>query len=169
MTDKPARLITKLATSLRNKDAEIAALTAQLKSQRERAVAAEVAASDADAKCATLQRQVAKLEIHVSALDELNVAATDALDDLESKHDATTSELTRVVTELRAVTADRDVLAISLAAIGPQVALIDEQRASLTKILDSVRDRVRRREREEETAILNRQALASTRYAVNRR
>jgi chromosome segregation ATPase len=169
MTDKPARLITKLTTSLGDKNAEIAELTAQLRSQRERAVAAEAAASDADAKCATMQQQVAKLEIYVSALDELNVAATDALDDLESKYEGRGIALAMVATELRQVTADREMLACSLAAIGPQIALLDEQRAGLTKILDGVRDRMRRREREEETAILTRQALASTRYAVNRR
>ncbi len=56
-----------------------------------------------------------------------------------------------------------------LAEIQPQLDLIAQQRADLEHILDGVRERMKRKEQENERAILNRKALASARPDFNRR
>lgn len=55
-----------------------------------------------------------------------------------------------------------------IADLEPRAALIEQQRADLTRLLDKVRDRMRRRELDEERAILNRQALKQVAPALNR-
>ncbi len=46
-----------------------------------------------------------------------------------------------------------------VADVEPRIALLEQQRADLEKICDKVRDRMKRKELDEERAILNRKAL----------
>lgn len=59
-------------------------------------------------------------------------------------------------------------LETQLDTLKPELALLETKREELTKLCDKVRDRMKRREREEEQAILNRKAVSSALPGWNR-
>jgi DNA repair exonuclease SbcCD ATPase subunit len=186
-TDKPARMITKLTGTLRAKDAEIAQLS-KLAQERIAALERSQAALNVAWKNALqLRERLTTIERRVTELDQLNVDATAALETMENERDALLSECTesrelvakldtgfsRVALALGLAPGDADVdTVVSLievhrestrrvADLASQVVLVAEQRSALTKILDDVRDRMRRRDLDNERAVLNRKALVA--------
>ena len=55
-----------------------------------------------------------------------------------------------------------------MSALQPQLLLLEQQKTDLERLCDKVRDRMRRKEQEEERAILNRKAIASVVPQYNR-
>lgn len=108
----------------------------------------------------------------------------------EEHHDVVKTTLERALADLADAQsklvlreADIDALRVSLghsnqmlemerariAEMQPQLDLIAQQRSDLERILDGVRDRMKRREAEDERAILNRKIIASAKPEFNRR
>lgn len=153
---KPARMFTRLTET-------IARLEAELANTRKDAATHAARASERDAEIARHARERQDLEIRIQAmqrdllaLDGLNLQATTALDRLELSRRDLQQELAQARDRADQACAERDGLAARL----DELKLVEEKKASLSHILDGVRHRLRRRELEEERAILNRQALA---------
>ncbi len=155
---KPARQYTELieergVLAARNKELEAAAASfaARVQTAVDEAVAATRARHDADwARAAedraVLLAQLSQLRRQLDQSSELLERAS-AERDL-ARHDQAAAE------------ARADDLDARLRELGPQVELLAQQRAELSHICDAVRARMRRREREEEQAILNRRQLS---------
>ena len=172
--EKPARLIARLTEVVRGKDAEIDRLKAELDHARKSAALHLARESERDFEIARYARKRGELasrlqvaERDVAALDHLNAFATAALADLE----ASSAELRRQIDQARGeatqARAERDVLAARLEGLEPELQILEEKRSELTRILDDVRDRMRRRDLQDEQAILNRRTLAGAKPARN--
>lgn len=187
-TDKPARQMTKLTDALRDRESEVAKLNEKLAQSTLRGADLQDDRDQWRARCLAAETRVVEL-------DELNMRATSALDalDVVSKAAAELIRTQRVLIGKLDANWDAvahalglapggndrggicDTIAIHrestrrLAELAPQTALLDEQRAALNHILDSVRTRMRRKELEEERAILNRRALATATPGRNAR
>jgi chromosome segregation ATPase len=151
LADKPARQYTKLINDLkmlqqRNRELEAEALCTAGRIQDAIDTALTIAKASHDDTVDKILHQTDALR------KELDTAMT-ALS-------TTTAERDEAQGSLLAVTVRADGLAAQAADIQPQLDLITQQRADLTHILDTVRDRMRRKEQQDEQAILNRRALA---------
>lgn len=157
-TDKPARQYTKFINDLkvlqqRNRELEAEALRTAGRIQD--ALDAALASASASHEAATN-----KILCQEAALRrELDTALT-SLSTIIAERDEAQSRLL-------AATVRADGLAVQVADIQPQLDHIEQQldfiaqqRTDLTRILDTVRERMRRREQQDEQAILNREALA---------
>jgi septal ring factor EnvC (AmiA/AmiB activator) len=80
----------------------------------------------------------------------------------------TTAEREETQRNLLTATFRADGLATQIADMQPQLDLIAEQREALTHLLDTVKDRLRRKEVQEAQAVLNRQTLAHAKPDFNR-
>ncbi len=157
MTDKPARQITKLTEIIHEKDREIAALKRELADADKAMVAATQEIIDADRDRKEALRKVDRAQSQVLELDQLNVSATKMIEVLETRASAAETALRSSETMRLDVCAKYD---HALRLLGDQ-QIIEDQRAALTKILDAVRDRMRRKEVEAERAVLNRKAVTA--------
>jgi chromosome segregation ATPase len=174
--EKPARLIEKLLEQTKTDARRIKDLEAHLAAmndEKHRAV---------DATAAFWQKRVEELKSqHASALAEqeatleadrqLVVGEVRALTGRAVAAKEAHADVTKALTEARdhvsllAVEKQRleEQLAAALgrmADVEPRIALLEQQRTDLERLCDKVRDRMRRKELEEERAILNRKALA---------
>lgn len=122
----------------------------------------------------------------LKAQHEMNVEAVQGKHDLDWKQasqerQALIDKMSTLRVQLEATQADRDglklhrdeVLAVNaqlgvqlteartkFADVEPRFLLLEQQKADLEKLCDKVRDRMKRKELEEERAVLNRKALA---------
>ncbi len=194
-TDKPARQMTKLTDALRDKESEIAKLTEKLAQSMQDVVQRSLHGADLQDDRDQWRARCLAAETRVVELDGLNTRAASALDALDVEFKAST-ELIEAQRELIGkLDANWDAVAHALglapggndrggicdaiaihrestrrlAELAPQTALLDEQRVALNHILDSVRARMRRKELEEERAVLNRRALATATPGRNAR
>jgi hypothetical protein len=185
--DKPARLITRLTKALREREAEIAQLKKLIYEAVVHAEDRLRVAHDQRIMIGEARVQSDHREARIVELDALNTKACNALDVLHAEH-AAALELVEVqralIAELdanwdavvaclgldpgsRSCEAVCDSIAVhrensrTLATLSKERAIVDEQRAALAHILDGVRSRMRRRELEEERAVLNRKALTA--------
>lgn len=158
--DKTARMITKLTESLREKDAEITRLARLVD-------AAITVATRAEELEPRLRRRLAAAEARCAELDMLNAGATAKIDELEIRCEAQKWALRSSENMRLAAVAERDAVAATLEELGPQIILVEAQRAALGRILDGVRDRMRRKELEEESAVLNRKAIVGAKPERN--
>lgn len=157
MTDKPARQITKLTEIIHEKDREIAALKRELVGARERESERAIELARAERERGEALRRVDRAQSQVLELDQLNVSATGMIEVLETRASAAETALRSSETMRLDVCAKYE---HALRLLGDQ-QIIEDQRAALTKILDTVRDRMRRKELEAERAILNRKAVTA--------
>lgn len=186
--DKPARQYTKLIQDLkvlqqRNRELEAESLTTAARIQDAVDTALESARTDHAAEITKTLHQATTFHEKWNRASALLVAVTSERDETERRLDATKrgllvetarvaalqteSELLSTITaerdeaqrSLRAETARAGALAAQVVDIQPQLALIAQQRSDLTHILDTVRDRMRRREQQDEQAILNRRSI----------
>lgn len=157
MTDKPARQITKLTEIIHEKDREIAALKRELTAARERESERALELARAERERGEALRKVDHAQSRILELDQLNVSATKMIGVLETR--ASAAETALRSSEIMRL----DVCAKyehALRLLGDQ-QIIEDQRAALTRILDTVRDRMRRKELEAERAVLNRKAVTA--------
>lgn len=171
---KPSRHFDKLAKqrkrdheSLMERDKRIAALETELK--------ASVADRDAyvrqalDAQKAHHDEDWRHAEEHHDTVKSTLEQALRDLDDTKAKLSQTEADLESVRVSLGHSNQMLEMERARLAEIQPQLDMIAQQRSDLEHILDGVRDRMKRREAEDERAILNRQLIANARPDFNRR
>ena len=167
MTDKPARLISKLLDSLRAKEADLATTRRDLKAMTEQKELFFQRSSEAHDRIATLTLRNSLLEREFTLVpervqDAVDVAVQATLADASVR-------LASVQAALDAAMVKNTELRGELDGLSQAREVIAAQRAELTCILDSVRVRLRKKEVEEERAILNRQTVAGARPGLNRR
>jgi len=167
MTNKPARLISKLLESLRAKETELATTRRDLKDMTEQKELFFQRSSEAHDRIGTLTIRNSLLERELTLVpervqDAVDIAVQATLADASAR-------LASEQVALDAATAKNAEPRGELDGLSQAREVIDAQRAELTRILDSVRVRLRKKEVEEERAILNRQALAGARPGLNRR
>lgn len=155
MTDKPARHITKLTEIIHEKDREIAALKRELAAARERESKRTIELARAERERGEALRRIDHAQSRVLELDQLNVSAAMMIGVLETRASAAEMALRSSETMRLDVCAKYE---HALRLLGDQ-QIIEDQRTALTKILDAVRDRMRRKEIEAERAVLNRKAV----------
>jgi hypothetical protein len=180
MKNKPSKLITKLLEQTKADAARIHELERTLD---ERTRDANAAAKDLVSAAVDRANSDLAIERLVKLLDEEREKMSRAaelrglllLEADQSLHRAE-RELESAKTrnaELEGANAELEmansVLAARVADAEPQFRLLESQRQELVAILDSVRDRMRRKEREAESAILNRKVVAASAPSVNRR
>ncbi len=157
-TDKPARQYTKLVNDLK-------ALQ-----QRNRALEAEALRTAGRIQDAIDTALTSARASHEAATNKIlcqEATLRKELDTALTSLSTITTERDEAQSSLLAATVRADGLAVQVANIQPQLDriaqqldFIAQQRTDLTRILDTVRDRMRRREQQDEQAILNREALA---------
>ncbi len=157
MTDKPARQITKLTEIIHEKDREIQRLTALANSRFAELQRQQIALDDALARELVVRRNKLASDAHVVELGELNDRAAKMIEVLETRASAAETALRSSETMRLDVCAKYE---HAIRLLGDQ-QIIEDQRAALTKILDAVRDRMRRKEIEAERAVLNRKAVTA--------
>ncbi len=157
MTDKPARQITKLTEIIHEKDREIATLKRELTVAREHESERALELARAERERGEALRKVDRAQSRVLELDRLNTSAAKMIEVLETRASAAETALRSSETMRLDVCAKYE---HALRLLGDQ-QITEDQRAALTKILDAVRDRMRRKELEAESAILNRKAVAA--------
>lgn len=184
-----AKLFTKLLEQTKTDAKTIVALTKKV----------DAAEADAAARCRQAVNDVADLAAadraklvaeHKAAMDALQAsheedwrAANKRQEILRDNLQAANEKCSKLRDDLDATKREVDNLMLikthqegriqeletQLDTIKPELELLDAKKAELTKMLDSVRDRLRRKEREEEQAILNRKAISRSAPGVNRR
>lgn len=157
MTDKPARQITKLTEIIHEKDREIAALKRELAAARERESERAIELARVERERGEVLKRVDRAQSRILELDQLNVSATMMIEVLETRTSAAETALRSSETMRLDVCAKYEHV---LQLLGDQ-QIVEDQRAALTKILDTVRDRMRRKELDAERAVLNRKAVTS--------
>lgn len=157
MTDKPARQITKLTEIIHDKDREIAALKRELATVRERESERALELARTERERGEALNRVDRAQSQILELDQLNVSAAITIGVLETRASAAETALRSSETMRLDVCAKYE---HAIRLLGDQ-QIIEDQRAALTKILDAVRDRMRRKEIEAERAILNRKVITS--------
>lgn len=171
--DKPSKLITKLIEERKGAATRIASLeaAAALVPARIRAALDEVRESHTT--------QIAALKAQHD--DDWKRASEDRdgllktirllrqqLDDAQAHGHALETSLAQVRLELSVETERANNLDKTLLDVAPQISLIAEQRAALQHICDGVRERMRRKEQQDESAILNRGIVARAAPELNR-
>jgi uncharacterized coiled-coil protein SlyX len=167
--EKPARLITRLTEATRDKDVEIARLQAALLDAQKTAALHLARQGERDLEQARCARERDHLEGRLRELDALNASVAATLDGLEAALAEQRQRAAEACAEAAGLRAERDALAVRLVDLEPELRVLEDKKTALTRILDGVRDRMRRRELEEERAILNRKAIASVAPARNLR
>ncbi len=156
---KPARQYTKLIDDLKalqQRNKELEAEARRTASRIQDAVDTALASTNADHVEALRQATALHAETlsQVAALHKELVTTTASLS-------TTTTERDEVQRDLLAATVRADGLAAQVADIQPQLELLEQKRVDLSHLLDTVRGRMRRKEQQDEQAILNRRTLAS--------
>jgi chromosome segregation ATPase len=115
-----------------------------------------------------LRQQEEKLEADRQHVVEEVQALTGRVIAAKGTHGNMTKALTEARDHISLLAVEKQKLGEQLAAanarmadVEPRIALLEQQRVDLEKICDKVRDRMKRREQEEERAVLNRKALVS--------
>lgn len=168
MSTKPAKLLTKLLDQTKADAQTIATLRAQL-------TQAQAAQAAAEAKLAPLTAQLDQAlcegRLAQASVANLHLCVDELLTQSNTAQAAIAARDAMIVARaaIASLTATRDACQRQLDQLQPEIALIAEQRAALTTILDEVRARLRRKEVAEERAILNRQALTAALPAINHR
>lgn len=166
MRDSPSKLINKLLEQTKLDAAKIKQLEAKLlvkasddKHMADQRVINIVAQHEADWAHAALER--------TRLLDAINTHLSDNKA-INSELVSSRQACAELMATLKIQIGQRQDLEIKLAEVEPRIALLEAQRADLTKLCDKVRDRMKRKELEEERAILNRKAMAGVRPDVLR-
>jgi hypothetical protein len=167
--DKTPRLLTKYIDQIKSDAKLIADLNKKLQTAIDDTVKARREADDAHAKLAAAEQSAAALKKQSNNLHnsiaavgaELLVTGT-ALSQAQDE-----IKLIRAIHEAEAVVSREN--ADILDKLEPQIEGIQLAKQDLSKILDSVRDRLKRKDLEAERAILNRKVLAGVRPDLNRR
>lgn len=158
-TEKTARQYTKLVNDLKTlqlRNRELEAEATRTPERIQDAIDAALTSARAD-HAETLRQRDALHEETLRQLAGLREELTTALTALST----TTAERDEAQRNLLAETVRADGLSVQVAAIQPQLDLIEQQRRELSGILDTVRERMRRKEHQEEQAILNRRVLGN--------
>jgi len=175
-TNKPARQYSKLINDLRqfqqrNKELEAESLRTAGRIQDALDTALESARTDHAAEIYKLDTdhaaEIYKRLCQVKALREELTLTKEELTLTKASLATTTVQRDTLEQDFFAAQARADDLASKVVHVQPQLALLAEQREDLTHILDTVRDRMRRKELQDEQAILNRQALTGARPEKN--
>lgn len=158
-TEKPGRQYTKLINALktlqlRNRELEAEALRTPERIQDAVDTALTSARGD---HAETLRQKDAIYEEALRQMADLRAELATALAALST----TTTERDEAQRNLLTETLRADGLSVQVAAIQPQLDFIEQQKRDLSSILDTVRERMRRKEQQEEQAILNRRVLGS--------
>ena len=178
--DKTPRLIAKYIDQMKSDAKRIADLNKKLQTAVDETAEARREADDAHAKlvaaeqsahvklaaaeqsAAELKKQSNDLHNSIAAVGAELLATGAALSQAQDE-----IKLIRAVHEAEAVVAREN--ADILDKLEPQIEGIQLAKQDLSKILDSVRDRLKRKDLEAERAILNRKVLAGVRPDLNRR
>lgn len=175
---KPAKLLNKLLAQTKLDAKRIAELEAAAASAPARIQAAVDAAlakvkADHDAALAKMKADHDEDWKHAGERQDTYLLAMAVL---ETKNEKLTHELGSAKHEVANLTMMKDWLETrnaelqsQLEDVKPELALMESKRAELTTLCDKVRDRMRRKEREEEQAILNRKAITGVTPGANRR
>lgn len=185
MRDKPAKFINKLleqtkADALRIKELE-------LKLARADVDASERVQSALDQTAELHRQELAKIGVHIQKINDDHAAdwkTAAARQDAQLRQMGELSaKNAQLEDDLAATKCEVDNLVLikthqegrikelesQLDTIKPELDLLEAKKAELTKLCDDVRARMRRREREEEQAILNRKAVSRSAPGLNRR
>jgi chromosome segregation ATPase len=184
---KPAKLINKLIAQVEKDVVTIATLDKKCQVARDEAavtiadldkarqaalddvVKAQREALEARSQLAVVEQDATELRKQVQDLRACNVGLSEDNCTILVAHDQTRAELSalRFIVEAERVVARENVDIID--KMQPQLEALEVARQDLNKLLDSVRDRLKRRELEAERAILNRMVVAGARPDLNRR
>lgn len=178
-TEKPSKMITKLLDQTKADAEEIKRLKAQLvAAQRDKDTEVQNAREFARHDAVLEAVRVAKLHAdEITAINDMHEQKREAYrierNELATERTAVREALVKAQADLAArlgevlrLSGERQMFAEAseaankqLAEVAPQLALLETQKAELAKLCDRVRDRMKRKELEEESAILNRKAV----------
>lgn len=169
-TDKPSKLITKLLEQTKLDASKINALTSEnmLVRNVNQGLAEKVQRLERELLEATVKAE--KQAEHIAAS---SIEAGTALERSEAEHSVTKARLAKSLdkqvrqhdeiksmqTIIEKLSSDIEEARKKLQDVEPQLALYEQQKAELSQLCDKVRDRMRRREKEQEQSILNRKAV----------
>lgn len=175
-TNKPAKMITRLIEVRKADAAAIADLNKKLQEVNEKLETRDGLVRQLNNGLADYEQKISIMQTEASNLEKQNSNLRNSLAAIGEELLATGASLIQAQDEIKLIRAIYEAEAVVarenadiLGQLEPQIEGIELARQDLSKILDNVRDRMKRKDLEAERAILNRKTLAGARPDLNRR